>query len=91
MAIPHARCPGLRSPVVVFGRSIQGIPFRKGGGGEPVRLLFLLVTPLERAEAQVLLLGQLALFAGNADTRKKLLEARDVEAVMDLFDGFSQG
>jgi len=46
---------------------------------------------MERAEAQVLLLGQLALFAGNADTRKKLLEARDVGEVLGLFEGFSHG
>ena len=91
VAIPHARCPNLQSPVVVFGRAVTGIPFQKGVGCEPVRLLFLLVTPMERAEAQVLLLGQLALFAGNADTRKKLLEARDVGEVLGLFEGFSHG
>ncbi len=90
VAIPHARCPGLQNPLVVFGRSNPGIQFQKGMG-EPVRLLFLLVTPQERAEAQVLLLGQVALFAGNFDTRQKLLDARDAREVREIFDGFSHG
>ena len=88
VAIPHARCPGLPGPLVIFGRSREGVVY-KGGSGEPVKLFFLLVTPLEQAEAQVVLLSQLALFAGNADTRQALLQARSAEEVLTIFHEFN--
>ena len=88
VAIPHARCPGLPGPLVIFGRSREGVLY-KGGSGEPVKLFFLLVTPLEQAEAQVILLSQLALFAGNADNRHALLQADSAEEVLTVFRQFS--
>jgi mannitol/fructose-specific phosphotransferase system IIA component (Ntr-type) len=88
VAIPHARCPGLPGPLVIFGRSREGVLY-KGGSGEPVKLFFLLVTPLEQAEAQVILLSQLALFAGNADNRHALLQANSAEEVLTVFRQFS--
>ncbi len=90
VAIPHARCPGLPGPLVIFGRSSEGVLFQRGSG-EPVRLFFLLITPLEQSEAQVLLLSQLAQFAGNAETRRQLLEARTVGEVMGIFHDFASG
>ncbi len=87
VAIPHARCPGLDGPLVVFGRSAQGVVFGRGTG-EPVRLFFLLVTPVDQAEAQVQLLGQLAQFAGNVAARQELLEAGSAEEIMGIFRRF---
>lgn len=75
---------------MIFGRSSEGVLFQRGSG-EPVRLFFLLITPLEQSEAQVLLLSQLAQFAGNAETRRQLLEARTVGEVMTIFRDFASG
>jgi mannitol/fructose-specific phosphotransferase system IIA component (Ntr-type) len=44
VAIPHARCPRLTRPLIVFGRSAEGIVFGDPSR-EPVRLIFLVVTP----------------------------------------------
>ena len=51
---------------------------------EPVTLLFLLVTPLEKPELQVVLLGKLAGLAGNPDIRRRLSEALAGEEVHQL-------
>ncbi len=59
VAIPHARCAGLASPVVVFGRSQEGIVFSLDSP-QTVQLVFLLVTPAEQPETQLGLLKQLA-------------------------------
>ena len=59
VAIPHARRPNLRSPLVVIGRSPDAIVFSPHPA-EPVRLIFLLVMPAEKPDVQVFLLGQLA-------------------------------
>jgi CPA2 family monovalent cation:H+ antiporter-2 len=80
IAIPHARCPGLAQPIVMFGRSLDGIEF-EGSSAEPVRLMFLLVTPAEQSDLQVMLLSRIAGLAGDAETRKRLREAPDAAAV----------
>lgn len=83
VAIPHARCPGLSEPVVVFGRSEGGVEF---AGQTPglANLLFLLITPAEQPEIQVLLLSQIASIAGNADKRRRLSEASSASDVAEI-------
>jgi mannitol/fructose-specific phosphotransferase system IIA component (Ntr-type) len=83
VAIPHARCPSLRSPLVVFGRSADGIAFSPSPA-EPVRLVFLVVTPAEDPSLQVYLLGQLARVAGNASLRERLRNAASPPEVIEI-------
>src|SRR4029079_19508767 len=47
VAIPHARCPNLSKPIIVFGRSVEGIVF-DARSTEPARLIFLVITPADR-------------------------------------------
>jgi CPA2 family monovalent cation:H+ antiporter-2 len=74
VAVPHARCPNLAQPLVVFGRSAEGIVFGPQSS-DLVHLVFLLVTPAERPNLQVLLLGQVARIAGDPEKRQRLREA----------------
>jgi len=83
VAIPHARCPNLGSPLVMIGRSPEGIVFSPSPA-EPVRLIFLLVTPAEKPSQQVSLLGQLARVAGNASLRERLREASSPSEVIEV-------
>ncbi|MGZ6273413.1 MAG: cation:proton antiporter domain-containing protein [Candidatus Limnocylindrales bacterium] len=83
VAIPHARCPNLRSPLVVIGRSPDEIVFSPHPA-EPVRLIFLLVMPAEKPDMQVFLLGQLARVAGNASLRERLLKASSPSEVIEV-------
>jgi monovalent cation:H+ antiporter-2, CPA2 family len=83
VAIPHARCPNLRSPLVMIGRSPDGIAFSPSPA-EPVRLIFLLVTPAAKPDVQVFLLGQLARVAGNASSRERLLNASSPSEVIEV-------
>ena len=84
VAIPHARVPGLQKSLVVFGRSSEGIQFDPGTS-EEVRLIFLLVSPAEQPDLQVLLLSQLAGVAGNPDNRKRLEEAGSEAEILAIF------
>jgi len=74
VAIPHARCPKLASPLVVIGRSTEGILFG-GPSSQLVHLVFLLVTPVEQPDLQVLLLSEIASIAGNAEKLQNLRTA----------------
>jgi len=83
VAIPHARCPHLRGPIAVIGRSRAGIAFSKAPA-EPVHLIVLLVTPAERPDVQVLLLGQVARLAGDRAKRERLARAESVSEIVEI-------
>jgi CBS domain containing-hemolysin-like protein len=83
VAIPHARCPGLSKPVMVFGLAPQGIAF-SDESAEPVRLIFLLVTPSERPNLQVFFLAQLATIAQSELVRERLSRARTPQEVVEI-------
>ncbi len=73
-AIPHARLPGLTAPIVVFGRSPQGVIFSPRAP-DVVHALFLLVTPDERPEVQLTLISQVATLCNDSARRDALLGA----------------
>lgn len=83
VAIPHARCPGLARPLIVFGRSAEGILFEEKAA-EPVRLIFLVVTPADRPNVQVFLLEQLAHVARSEFVRERLSRAQSQEEVLEI-------
>jgi CPA2 family monovalent cation:H+ antiporter-2 len=85
VAIPHGRCQGLKRPVVVFGRSVDGVAFSPEPG-ELVHLVFLLVTPSERPETQLSLLRQLAGICQDQATRESLQQASSVGDVLSILD-----
>jgi mannitol/fructose-specific phosphotransferase system IIA component (Ntr-type) len=83
VAIPHARCPGLVNPLMVFGRPVEGIVF-SADSTMPVRLIFLLVTPAERPNVQVFFLAQLASVAQSELVRERLCRAETPQEVIDI-------
>jgi mannitol/fructose-specific phosphotransferase system IIA component (Ntr-type) len=85
VAIPHARCPKLAKPLLVFGRSDDGIRFSPSAS-EPVRLIFLLVTPADRPNLQVFFLAQLANVAKSEFVREKLRQAKAPEELLDIIE-----
>lgn len=85
VAIPHARCAMLRSPALVFGRAAQPITFSKRSA-EGVRLVFFLVTPVERPNLQVFLLNQIASIAHSEFVRERLIRAQTPTEVIETID-----
>jgi mannitol/fructose-specific phosphotransferase system IIA component (Ntr-type) len=85
VAIPHARCENLKSPLAVVGRSAEGIVF-SSAAPEPVHLLFLLITPAERPELQITLLGQLAGTIRDRSVRDRLRAASSPVEVMEILE-----
>jgi PTS system nitrogen regulatory IIA component len=83
VAVPHARCPNLAKPLLVFGRAPEGLLF-SAQSGELVRLVFLLVVPSERPEVQLHLLARLARIAGDQSARERLLAAVTESEVIDV-------
>jgi CPA2 family monovalent cation:H+ antiporter-2 len=82
IAIPHARVAGLSKPLAVFGRSRAGVAFTSTA--EPVYLMFLLVTPVDRPEMQLTLLAQLAAIARDTVSREQLKDANSAAQVLSI-------
>src|SRR5262249_54983526 len=83
IAVPHARVPGLARPLVVFGRSADGVVFDPASP-DLVHLLFLLVTPADQPTHPVLLLAQVASVVGDSDRRHRLRTAASAAEVMEI-------
>ncbi|MFO0906397.1 MAG: CNNM domain-containing protein [Pirellulales bacterium] len=83
VAIPHARCPGLALPIMVVGRSVEGIVFNPAKE-DPVRLIFLLVTPAERPQTQVFFLAQLAHVADSELVRERIARAASADEIIQV-------
>jgi monovalent cation:H+ antiporter-2, CPA2 family len=86
VAIPHARCLHLAAPLLVFGRSPEGVPF-SAETTTSVHLVFLLVTPAERPNLQLSLLSQLASIVGVDAARERLLNSDSEQAVIEVLSG----
>lgn len=84
VAVPHARFPGLKEPVVVVGRNSIGLDFN-AHDGQPVRLLFLVLTPYPDAGAQVRILGAIAALIRDPEVRKQALAARTTSEFLAIF------
>lgn len=83
VAIPHTPCPNLSSPIVVLGRSSEGIVFGSDFT-EPVHLIFLVVTPAEKPELHLPVLGQIASLVDDEAAREKLLRADSAGAMLQV-------
>lgn len=70
LAVPHARLPNLRRPLIAFGYSRDGIEWDTRDG-QRVHFVFLILTPVaERQNLQVQILAAIARTAGRPDFRE---------------------
>ena len=77
VVLPHVRLKGLERPVLLLGVSREGVEFPRAR--HPARLIFLLVSPAERADEHLRTLAAVA----------RLLSAPD--SVRELVDRFAPG
>jgi len=59
LAIPHARIAGLKKPMVIIGRSSDGIDF-DASDGKDAHIICMLLTPMEDTGAQIDILRMIA-------------------------------
>ncbi|HNW92678.1 MAG TPA: CNNM domain-containing protein [bacterium] len=86
-ALPHARLENLNRPVLVFGRSRAGIAFN-APDGQPVRLLFLMLTPLAQPAAHLRLQAQVARLLAHEQLHARLLEVENRDELMAIVRSF---
>ncbi len=85
MAIPHARSRTLKRIVVVMARLRAGIDF-SAEDGEPVRLVFLIGTPEDKAGEYLKVLARLSKLLKENGLRRELLTAVSAADVLELLE-----
>jgi len=86
-AFPHARLSSLSKPLLAVGKSRDGIYF-PSPDNQPVKIIFLILTPFNEPILQLNTLSQLSGLISNLTLRKRLLSAKTPENLMDIISTF---
>ncbi len=84
VAIPHAKMQNLDRPIIVLGRSTEGVDFQ-AADGQPARLIIMILTPEHDPSMQVELLAQIARLFSQKEMREKTMECRTYTEVLATF------
>lgn len=76
IALPHARVPGLKEPMVAVGISETGIDF-DSPDGKPANIIFLALTPEELPSAQLELGAEIARRFRRFETTEQVLRTKN--------------
>ena len=82
-AFPHARLPGLSKPLIAVGMSRNGLNF-PSADNQPVKVIFLILTPFNEPTSQLNILSQLSGLISNLTLRKRLFSAKTPENLLDI-------
>jgi CBS domain containing-hemolysin-like protein/mannitol/fructose-specific phosphotransferase system IIA component len=87
IAIPHARLEYLKKPVLIIAQSAKGIKF-PSPDNMPVKIIFLILTPFNDPSIQLKILSKLSKLISNVTLRKKMLSAKNIETISNIFSTF---
>jgi two-component system sensor histidine kinase KdpD len=80
IALPHARLEGLAAPVLAIGVSKLGII--DSASGNTATIMFLMLSPIDRPDSHVKLLGQISKMVGDSQWRSAMSRATSQIEVM---------
>ena len=89
VAIPHDRIKYLKDPVVVAGLSEQGIDF-DAPDGQPAKLIFLILTPVEDHRIQLDIISDIAKTFKQLAVVEKALEVKTFTELLALIKSVSR-
>lgn len=81
VAIPHAKIKGIKKPMLVFGRSAEGVDFNSLDG-EKTYIFFMLISPQENVGTHLKILAKIARLMKDKFTVKHL---KDVKNKYEIF------
>ncbi|OJE32216.1 PTS fructose transporter subunit IIC [Bacillus tropicus] len=85
IAIPHAKTKAVKQPAICFGRSVSGINY-ESLDGQPAHLFFMIAASEGADNTHLETLSRLSTLLMEEGFRKQLLEAKDEEELLRLFD-----
>ncbi|MED3125958.1 PTS fructose transporter subunit IIABC [Bacillus wiedmannii] len=85
IAIPHAKTKAVKQPAICFGRSVSGINY-ESLDGQPAHVFFMIAASEGANNTHLETLSRLSTLLMDEGFRKQLLEAKDEEELLRLFD-----
>ena len=85
IAIPHSKLPGLDQGVVAIGMVPGGVDFG-AADGQPVKLLFLVLSPSASPAEHLQVLATISRWIRAAGNAERILELREPAAVVQLLE-----
>jgi len=82
VALPHAKMEGLSCPVCAVALVPEGIQL--GTEPDPIRLVFMLVSPVEEPEMHLAVLGEIARLCADPAVREMLFKCQDPSEILPL-------
>jgi NhaP-type Na+/H+ or K+/H+ antiporter/mannitol/fructose-specific phosphotransferase system IIA component (Ntr-type) len=82
IAVPHVKLPGLSRTICAIGQSAEGVSYENES--ESVRLVFLLLSPVDEPEMHLAVLGEVARLCADAEVRRQMIECEDLSEMIVL-------
>jgi NhaP-type Na+/H+ or K+/H+ antiporter/mannitol/fructose-specific phosphotransferase system IIA component (Ntr-type) len=82
VALPHAKVEGLEQPVCGIALAPGGVEL--ASGEPPVRLVFMLLSPPDKPEMHLAVMGEIARLCADAEVRDKLVACQSAGEVLPL-------
>ncbi len=76
IAVPHARLLFVKKPMIIFGRSLNGIEWNSPDG-KLTQMIFLILTPQDDYDTQVQILSFIAKAMSDKKARDAIMNGRD--------------
>ncbi|MCK5508938.1 MAG: PTS sugar transporter subunit IIA [Desulfobacterales bacterium] len=86
IGIPHGKMKTIKSLIISFGLSRQGVDF-ESIDGRPANIFFLLVTPENSTGLHLKLLSRISGILKNDSFKKRLLNAVDSDEIFSIIKG----
>lgn len=84
IAIPHGKTDSVNSLVVAIGRKGEGVDFNSIDG-KPARIFIMTLSPRSHTGPHLQFLAEVSKLLRDAESRRRLLEAANVEEVIRIF------
>lgn len=89
VAIPHAKIKGVKKPLLVLGRSSEGVNF-DSLDGEKTYLFFMLISPQEEVGLHLKILAKISHFVRDKFNVERLKKIKTKHEVFEIISSFER-
>jgi len=89
VAIPHVKIKGFKKPLLILGRSIEGVNF-DSLDGEKTYLFFMLISPQEKVGLHLKILAKISHLVKDKFVVERLKKIKGKHEVFELICGFER-
>jgi len=89
VAIPHAKIRGIKKPLFILGRSLEGVDF-DALDGEKTYLFFMLISPQKEVGLHLKILAKISHLVKDKFIVERLKKIKEKHEVFEIISGFER-